>query len=485
MQNRPLYSNGTEAVNFSRTKPNGRTASQRKDSVNSANSYPSKRINGHAPSNSDEDIPENMYRPEKDDPEGWIHRDKLAKIESEELQAAGINLATARSRSQSRNRNERQPRSAEREEKQQRLQSPAEIEEEQDRASWDFRLPEEIDSENHAAAAQMYSNPLLRKSGSKIPVLTSSPHPIPAERYERDTPISRKRAASGTMSFEGDLHVSKTRGTPTNRTADDSESSSAVASSKQGSPQKPRSKSATLTATPSTKQLPANRKTSAPPRNTASPNQRPGTRSGEQDRPRTAINRPEGDPPWLATMYKPDPRLPPDQQLIPTLAKKQMQAQWAEEGAVPKAYDRDFTPIAIHSNEEMAEMARSSKRNSRLFSLERTRTPSPSKDQIQPPLTDEKTLNGNADDVPLKLVSSEHRNSYRPGTSGSITGAYSTMPKVTSPAVREQSPRIGAGSTPRNSLPPANGPAPTRLQAQNLDQEDEKVKKGCGCCIVM
>ena len=44
----------------------------------------------------DSDIPENMWKPEQEDPEGWIHRDKLAKIESEELQAAGINLANAR-----------------------------------------------------------------------------------------------------------------------------------------------------------------------------------------------------------------------------------------------------------------------------------------------------------------------------------------------------------------------------------------------------
>ena len=39
----------------------------------------------------DHDIPENMYRDE-DDPEGWIHRDKLARIESEELQATSFKL---------------------------------------------------------------------------------------------------------------------------------------------------------------------------------------------------------------------------------------------------------------------------------------------------------------------------------------------------------------------------------------------------------
>src|SRR6202000_1552922 len=50
-------------------------------------------VSQHQP---DTDIPEHMYRPTEDDPQRWIHRDKLAKIESEELQAAGINLAKAR-----------------------------------------------------------------------------------------------------------------------------------------------------------------------------------------------------------------------------------------------------------------------------------------------------------------------------------------------------------------------------------------------------
>lgn len=191
-----------------------------------------------------------MYRPENHDPEGWIHRDKLAKIESEELQAAGVNLANARSRSQSgikstRSRSSQEPDSR-REEKRQRLQSPAEIEDEVDGTDWDLRLPEEIEADNPAAASQIYANPVLRKSGSKIPILTSSPVPIPAERYERDTPIARKRTASGTMSFEGDLNMAKMRNNGSSK--DDSDTASlAIASSKHGSPQKARSASATST----------------------------------------------------------------------------------------------------------------------------------------------------------------------------------------------------------------------------------------------
>lgn len=415
-----------------------------------------------------------MYRPEKHDPEGWIHRDKLAKIESEELQAAGTNLANARSRSQSKIKSERSTSGSEpdsrRDEKRQRLQSPTDLEDDSDRASWNLRLPEKTEAGGPAASSQNHSSPLLRKSGSKIPVLTSSPMPIPVERYERDTPIARKRTASGTMSFEGDLSVSKMRNSGLIDYDDDTKAFT-FATSKTSSAQKRRSQSATLappTASAPKKTSPASRKVSAPPRTSPSPNQRRATRSGEFDRPRTAVNRPEGDPPWLATMYKPDPRLPPDQQLIPTLAKKQMQAQWAADGAIPKAYDREFTPIDIHDEADLAREAR------------RNRTPSPTKDD---PVLDERLAEPQA--IGLRPMSSVRSNHGRPGTSGSVTGGYSTMPKVTSPPLRENSPKLGTGPPPATVARSTTAPPPARMQAQNLAEEDEKVKKGCGCCTVM
>jgi hypothetical protein len=41
-------------------------------------------------------------------------------------------------------------------------------------------------------------------------------------------------------------------------------------------------------------------------------------------------------------MYKPDPRLPPEQQIIPTHAKRMRQEQWENEGKVGSAYDTEF-----------------------------------------------------------------------------------------------------------------------------------------------
>ncbi|KAK4918545.1 hypothetical protein LTR66_016864, partial [Elasticomyces elasticus] len=441
----------------------------------------------------DDRIPENMYLPDKsEDKESWIHRDKLAKIESEELQVAGVNLAKARSRTSTRISSPPLASTTptdrgsviKREEKRQRLSPPAEIEDEIEHADWDVRLPEEIDAEAHSAL-QMYSNPVLRKSGSKIPILTSSPAPLPAERYERDTPIARKRTASGTMSFEAnELGYGKQRANgvtspstvkTSSEEGDTIFSSVASPSARQGSPQKQRISSATLLSPPSTtlkKVAPSQRMVSAPLRNTSSASNRPHTRDGSvSERPRTAVSRPEGDPPWLATMYKPDPMLPPDKQIIPTIAKRQMQEQWERDNAVPKTYDTQFHPIAVHSKQYLPQPTQSTNHE---------RTPSPAMIEVPPETHDPKPLS------PLQPTLSTMRpNGERPGTSGSITAGYSTMPKITSPPMRENSVRMS--SNPLYSRSTAQ-PAPMRMQAQSLEEDEKggaKEKKGCGCCVVM
>ena len=433
--------------------------------------------------NNDSDVPENMWKPEQDDPEGWIHRDKLAKIESEELQAAGINLANARRQysKSGRRANSRDRKSEDaidrREEKKPRLSEPALEEEEDERTTWDLRSPEEIAAES--GASQMYAQPVLRKSGSRIPVLTSSPHPVPSERVERETPLPRKRTISNSMSPEDGIAINKTRirknslgqpileagavtPTPGEGTRISSKASSPTKQRVKVDPAQTPSSPTTATGsrkpTPGTARKPSVQNKPATPAGTSSPTQRPGTRGNDMDRPRTAINRPEGDPPWLATMYKPDPRLPPDQQIIPTHARKQQAAQWEDNGAVPKTYDRDFTPIAVHEPEELVR-------------------PIPKSPPAESP-PEKPSVEANA--WPLKPVSSvRSTKDGRPGTSGSITAGYSTMPKVTSPPII-QSPSMA-------NKPILKPGAPARLQEQK--QQDEKddgtVKKGCGCCIVM
>ena len=427
-------------------------------------------------SDGDLDIPENMYRPDEDDPEGWIHRDKLAKIESEELQAAGINLANARRTIKSgkrfQNRSEQsieeQSSKTTHDEKRRRTSSPAMADEDLQPQNWDLRTAEEIAAESTGVSSP-YPNPVVRKAGSKIPILTSSPLPIPVEKVERETPLPRKRTMSGSLSLDEAASVPRSRprksSTGSQALLDEVNGRAGQAASKTGSPIKSRPQNPLVTPPASVatrKVTPTSRKGAAAPKGTMpnSPSQRPGTRSGEADRPRTAVNRPEGDPPWLATMYKPDPRLPPDQQIIPTHARRQQQAQWSQEGAIPDTYGRDFSPLSVRP-------------------LDETSLPQ----QPAPAMTPADKLDETANAWPLRpMASVRSASSGRPGTSGSITGGYSTMPKVTSPPLGLHSPKLG--QSPRVSQVPGQ----QRMQEHKLEtggEDDGKAEKGCGCCIVM
>jgi len=440
----------------------------------------------------DNDIPENMYKPGDDDPNGWIHRDKLAKIESEELQAAGINLAKA---GRPEGKNVKRESSRERrgsdysmaapgrsfgDEKRLKISSPMD-EEDSERANWDMRPPGEIspDRLGEAFPPQPVYNPVSRKSGSKIPVLTSSPLPIPQERIERDTPLSRKRAASNSMTPNDSISIPRLRPRSAGGLSmlnGEGYQGSPTPGSRAGSLSKPSSPttrpvkvsgSTPSSATGARKVTPGARKPSVKAGPNDSPSQRPGTRSGDKDRPRTAINRPEGDPPWLATMYKPDPMLHPDLQIIPTHARKQQQQQWTEEGAVPVTYGRDFSPLAVHVGDGIVKQP--------------SPRPSPPPSPQLSPLVEKAQENT----WPLRpLPSTRNSNSHRPETGGSATGGYSTMPKVTTPVIERPALHNPRPSN-RQVIP---GTVPQRMQVTRLPEEkEEKVKgKGCGgCCIVM
>lgn len=309
--------------------------------------------------------------------------------------------------------------------------------EDDERKHWDLRRPEEIAADE--AAASFYSNPALRKSASRIPISTASPAPIMPGRDSRgarsraatdefeDEEASRGRRASEPANAEGE----RTTPSPGSRPG------SRGASTTQNTPAKKNQTKATGSANRKTSAPPTNRKTStATARSRAvssNTTQRPTTRSGES-RPPTAVNRPEGDPPWLATMYKPDPRLPPDQQILPTLAKKMQQEQWEKEGRTGTAYDKDFAPLAVHPN-DIPPVPPKAEQPAEPLQVEEP--PKPSKSP-EPP---------------------------RPNTS---TG-YSTMPKVT--------------DTPPLGLTPNPNWNPPVVSAQ--EQEKPPKEKGCGCCIVM
>ncbi|KAE8149618.1 hypothetical protein BDV25DRAFT_124268 [Aspergillus avenaceus] len=394
--------------------------------------------------------------------ENWIHRDKLAKIESEELQqilfqrrVGSGSIRSGRGRPNDLHHNEvttpqtekLEPWPSLNEGQQQFTSSPTSLDTaDSERRNWDLRRPEEIAAEDPASS--IYRNPGLRKSSSRIPIPTSSPAPISPEHIGREFPMARSRAC--TNGEEDILSISMPRRASEPITVDAADSSPPAATSRPASrgvqAQTSTAKKTNPRATSGT------RKTSAPPttrkaaprtRATSNNPQRP-TKPG--DRPPRPINRPEGDPPWLATMYKPDPRLPPDQQMLPTHAKRMQQEQWEEEGKTPTTYDREFGPLAVGSDG-------SDRVNEKVESVEKAEEP-------EMPQNKEEKSSQAEPVVPSEPKSPDPSN--RPSTG---TG-YSPMPKLQEPSGGQ------ASLTPKWSPPVVTAEPPPK-------------EKGCGCCIVM
>lgn len=368
---------------------------------------------------------ENYNNDEDPDHSRWIHRDKLARIESRELQAAGIILPRSRAPSKSSRRDHSRDQQgngvrSEQATKRQRIESfPTEEEEAPESNSWDLRLPDEVADGGFKDVSGGV------KGVSKIPVFKTSPLPIPLEHLARDTPMKWKEGGVWTGD-EDAITYPKSR-SRANSTKD------------------------TLAATPTpAKRLASDNsptkkavKKAAPGIRTASAPQRPKARSGSNaQRPPTRgqgaeLNkRPEGDPPWLASMYKPDPRLPPDQQLLPTVAKRLQQEQWEKEGKFGNMYDTAFRPL----NDEVP-------------------------DAPVAQTAEDKGDDEHGAEWPLRTPRSPTLSTGRPGTAGG-QGSYSTMPKI-----------------PTGAPQGVNLPSPKPVKVP--EPVEEKSSGGCGCCVVM
>jgi len=401
-----------------------------------------------------------LYENEQDDTSSkWIHRDKLARIESEELQAAGIFLPKPRARS-------KPPRRDSALDKPNGYRKPTDIEtpaENRSRKnsfavsepktpdvtvpSWDLRLPEEI-----AAEAGYFVLNSGGKGASRLPVAKLSPVPIPIEHIERDTPMPRKRDDS--PGAEDVIAYPKTRSRSGSMKA--LEPTTSIGST-------PQPKRAVTEVSP--KKNPAGaRKTSAParaggpqgrPKTRNGPSKdstsssggqtRPTTRSGERDlSPGAMSKQPEGDPPWMISAYRPDPRLPPDQQLLPTVAKRLQQEKWEREGKFGNVYDKEFRPL-----------------NDEGF--------------LKPPESPQKNTAEKENDRSLEWPLKTEARSPTPAQGR--TGSYSTIPKI------QDKPMVSPLPSPRSPLPQTDGSAVQRVP--DVPEEQEQQKKSCGCCIVM
>jgi hypothetical protein len=425
------------------------------------------------------------------DQNNWIHRDKLKEIETKELEAAGFRVggraSGTNSRSQSANRRPRDRRGSEaagqhngdERTEGRRVVSPIPAEDEdaldQDQPWRNSTTFEELAAGGGQATSPQMTTHNGRPSTSRIPLPKSSGIPVPASVAERDAPLPRSRGNSG--NWNGDAIATngarvRSGSMSSQILLDDREDNRRTTppygharkvSANSGSPPKSPQKSPMKAKTPGKAGPPGARKTSAKTqpkgRNVSgtSPPKRPGTSgAAAASRPVTS-HKPEGEAPWLATMYKPDPRLPPDQQIIPTHAKRMQQEQWENEGRVGSMYDKDFRLL---NTDEM-----DGKRLSQIdpIALEKAREneqwplPSPEK-QASPEAPLEKTDTN---------VSKSQANEQG--------GAYKLTPTI------PQSPRV-----PSPKLAPPIEPATSHPKTTRLPEpvDEEKEKKGC-CCIVM
>ncbi|PHH70399.1 hypothetical protein CDD80_6045 [Ophiocordyceps camponoti-rufipedis] len=381
----------------------------------------------------------------------WIHRDKLAKIESEELQAAGIFVPRSRLLPKQRRERHHGP------EVPSKSSTASESDETLRSGGWDLRNPAEIAQES----ANAYFVPA--KGGSRIPVAKLSHAPIPLDCLERGSQAVRRQ-----VDGDGDgLSYSKPRSRSASLSVSEAIKQSGLPSVARRS----------ITDTSPRKNAP--RKLSAASKPMPASAGRPKTRSvSGKDAARTSIRvgepsaagwAPEGDPPWMVNTYKPDPRLPPDQQLLPTVARRLQQEKWEKEGKFGDAYDREFRPLNIHELPKPAVTAPK---------------PSPSSDVDQD------------EDEPPKAASSKlHPLSQCPSAEQQATdewplrqgktlnmrqGSYSTMPKITDSAPLA-SPRPPVAQAPAVAAPETTNTA----QMADPSGDDEKRRAGCGCCIVM
>ncbi|OBR03959.1 hypothetical protein CH63R_13086 [Colletotrichum higginsianum IMI 349063] len=407
------------------------------------------------------------------DDDKWIHRDKLAKIESQELQAAGIILPRARASSKPRrgrseeklNGSSRRTTSAPPDDElppprsRKSSVSPENMVPEgsplEEVPSWDLRRPEEIEGDE-----AYWTSIADKKSGSKIPVAKASPAPIPEFYLERNAPSGRRRSGGSELET-----IAYPKPRPRSGSANTLGATSTLQPAKRNltdvSPRKGSGgPSATGRKTSAQVKAGGKTRTRGGKDSTSSISGRPITRSADLS---PGGKRPEGDPPWMIGSYRPDPRLPPEQQLLPTVAKRLQQEQWEREGKYGSIYDKEFRPLTADGLLKPPEAGSST-------------TPPDEEKQEQ----DEWPLKGDAPKSP---------------TSPSIkqSNSYSTMPKIS------DKPQTSPLPSPRTPLSPTMQPTqPAETQsvtrvpdqpsaAANMSMGGEKKKKsgGCGCCIVM
>lgn len=283
----------------------------------------------------------------------WIDRDKLERIEIQELEQAGILPPQG-----SYNALQGQFQSDDRVVTRGRTNSDSSDDERKyydpNEPDNDPRHPSERATESRGRPMQ---NMRRNRSSSRIPLYASSPVPVPQHHLERTAPLKRQPPSPDNGSDDD-------RSTRTHSRKRSYSASSAVLLADSTPP---------ATAVPAIPKPPATPQTSRVKSNVTSPNRSTSKSKGRftgnnslaknkhksnpqlapGNRPTSSHHQaPEGPPPWSLSTYTPDPKLPPDQQIIPTVAKRLQQEQWEKEGVFATVYDTKLRPLKVQDQNE-------------------------------------------------------------------------------------------------------------------------------------
>ncbi|KAI5853487.1 hypothetical protein BZA05DRAFT_30896 [Tricharina praecox] len=374
----------------------------------------------------------------------WIHKDKLEMIEIEELQRNGGSPSQATSTL---------PGTDDKDLQQHRASSHLGSDDDDEIHGPDFyeiRTPEELAAEQSQEIHELRKGFRRNPSYSRIPLASMSPHPIPQQFIERTTPLPRT-AVTPNGSDDGHTMVMPTLrkrsySAGSNMLLDDRENTPV----EQGTPTPASNLKSRAVASPTRASKTASRTNSmaGKQRTRSNPqlNHRPGTSASYLSHgppPGSSHKKPEGQPPWALASYKPDPSLPPDQQIIPTLAKRLQQEQWERDGVYATVYDREMRPLQVGAAPGEAEKPVAAQ-------LERPESPK-----------EEWPLKSSPPTEPSEPA---NRHEHKPSVA---EGGYRTIPSIQNRPAHESA-----------------APPPVIKQMQPVDEDNEKKKK-FGCCIIM
>ena len=448
----------------------------------------------------------------------WIHRDKLAQIESRELAEMGVRVGrpsrassrkSVKTRKSSTDMAEQQQQEQDDEyaairEKRQRQSSPDHTEQVQDHQ---YQEAQDVSPPRFEEAPSSIPRP----GTSRIPVSRNTPPSGFNENGYNDSPSGprRKRSASSLGNMQARSRSQSGNSQNLLNLSNDQDAPGSPVS-----PQSPQKGRAGSKGAPSTgnRAVSANRKASGQQprqRSVSTASNKEGHRPGTSGGPRPPTARPEGEAPWIATMYKPDPRIPPEEQMLPTHAKRLAQAQekppqdeseFRLVDSEDSRLDEDDIGDNVRSSGAMADPRKSSTRkrdsaqgyDERRLSEKRSsgqwplRTPSGHVVQShQDPRQYQQQQSYNQRPRQFSPIKTEPE-IWIGGNAGASdqdqrAGSYSAAQPANSPGLRNNS-AAGFSRNSKNYDAPVN--QPVKLKAEKDDGEEKK-KKGCGCCVVM